>query len=396
MSSKIPVTVLSGFLGAGKTSLLNHILNTVSGLRIALIVNDLSEINIDAQQIEREHNLARTGARMVELSNGCICCTLREDLLVEVNRLARTGKFDYMLIESTGIGEPVPVAQTFTYIDEELGIDLSAVSRLDTMVTVVDAANFLQDFDSVDSLADRGMAELEGDKRNLVDLLTDQVEFANVIVLNKADLVHADELGELLTILKKLNPAARYIISEHGKVDPSLILNTESFDFEKAAGSAGWIRELENEHVPETEEYGISSFVYRQRKPFHPQRFWEFISKHWPVEVIRSKGLFWLASHPADALMWSQAGVSMKTERAGYWWAAEHTLDELPVEARHTIGGKWDDRFGDRLTELVIIGQDIDKDALAQRLDECACTEVELVALDAGFEEDTPWDTLIG
>ncbi|QPQ28949.1 GTP-binding protein [Lysinibacillus sp. JNUCC 51] len=380
MTKKIPVTVLSGYLGSGKTTMMNHVLQNEKDMRVAVIVNDMSEINIDAELIANGSGISRTEEKFVELSNGCICCTLREDLLQEVERLARLGTIDYILIESTGISEPIPVAQTFSYLDEELGIDLTKFCQLDTMVTVVDANRFWHDFQSGESLLERKEAVSELDERDVADLLIDQIEFCDVLVLNKCDLVSDEELKKLERILRALQPEAKLIRTVNGVIEPAEILNTGCFDFERVSESAGWLKELElghENHTPETEEYGISSFIYKRRRPFHPMRFVEWCDQM-PETIVRAKGIIWSAKHQDVALLLSQAGSSTKIEPVSYWVAA------LPKEQQQDVFLQspevledWDEEFGDRMTQLVIIGVELNKEAIIKDLDKCLLTEDE-------------------
>jgi len=380
IQTQLPVTVLSGFLGAGKTTVLNHILNNRDGLRVAVIVNDMSEINIDAATVKNEISFNRAEEKLVEMSNGCICCTLREDLLEEIERLAHEGKYDYLVIESTGISEPLPVAETFTFADED-GKSLSEISRLDSMVTVVDALNFLKDYDEAKFLNEVGESLGEEDERSVADLLVEQVEFADILLISKTDLVSEQELARLKSILQTLNTEAIQVPIEHGKVPLDKVLNTGRFSFERAQQSPGWLKEMRGEHVPETEEFGISSFSYEARRPFDPQKFYDFIhSKDIAGKLIRSKGFFWLATRPQLAGIWSQAGGMARYGAAGLFWKAV-PKEQWPEDPEYlkAIEEQWMEPFGDMRQELVFIGQGLNKNDIIERLDRCLLTDEQLI-----------------
>ncbi len=369
----LPVTVLSGFLGAGKTTLMNHILNNREGKRVAVIVNDMSEVNIDADLIrDGGANLSRTEETLVEMTNGCICCTLRDDLLKEVRRLAEDGRFDHLLIESTGISEPLPVAATFNFRSED-GDSLLDVSQLDTMVTVVDAVNLLRDYASTDFLKDRGEALGDEDTRTLVNLLVEQIEFADVIILNKIDSASPDQLDAARKIIRSLNPDADLVETNMSRVPLAKVLNTGRFDHDKAQEHPLWFKELYGfeDHTPETEEYGVRSFVYRARRPFHPQKFHAFLNASWPG-VIRAKGHFWLATRPEWVGELSQAGALVRHEAMGFWWASvpQARWPDNP-EWRDYVAESWDLVYGDRRQEIVFIGADLDEAKIRQQLDKC-------------------------
>ena len=389
IKNRLPVTVLSGFLGAGKTTVLSHILNNRQGKKVAVIVNDMSEINIDAGIVKNEVSLNHSEEKLVEMSNGCICCTLREDLLLEVNKLAKEKKFDYLVIESTGISEPLPVAETFTFADET-GVSLSDVARLDTMVTVVDAVNFLKDYEEAKYLKDSGESLGEDDDRSVADLLVDQIEFADILLVSKTDLVESEDIEKLKAILKSLNTNAQILPISQGQVDVEEVLDTGLFDFERAQQAPGWLKEMRGEHVPETEEYGIGSFSFIARLPFHPERFHHFLhSTKQYGKLIRSKGIFWLASRHKYAGQWSQAGGIARYGFAGMFWSSV-PVNSWPTdeESINTIREQWEEPFGDKRQELVFIGQSLDEDAMLKALDSCLLSEEELL------KGESYWETL--
>jgi len=379
-TNKLPVTVLSGFLGAGKTTVLSHILNNREGKKVAVIVNDMSEINIDAAIVQNDVSLNRSEEKLVEMSNGCICCTLREDLLEEVTKLAEEGRFDYLVIESTGISEPLPVAETFTFADED-GVSLSNVADLDTMVTVVDAVNFLKDYDEAKYLQDTAESLGEEDERSVADLLVDQVEFADVLLVSKTDLASPSDIDRLTAILKTLNTHAKIIPISQGQVNIDDVLSTGLFNFERAQQAPGWLKEMRGEHVPETEEYGIGSFTYQARRPFHPEKFHQFLhSTDKYGKLIRSKGYFWLASRPEFAGQWSQAGGIARYGFAGMFWKAL-PKESWPTDEEYlaSIEKQWVEPFGDMRQELVFIGQGLDQSGFTQALDDCLLSEDEVL-----------------
>ena len=378
--NRLPVTVLSGFLGAGKTTVLSHILNNREGKKVAVIVNDMSEINIDSAIVQNEVSLNRSEEKLIEMSNGCICCTLREDLLEEVNKLAQEGRFDYLVIESTGISEPLPVAETFTFADEN-GVSLSDVANLDTMVTVVDGVNFLKDYDEAQYLQDTGESLGERDERSVADLLVDQVEFADIILISKTDLSTPADIERLTAVLKTLNTDAKIVPITQGPVNIDEVLSTGLFNFERAQQAPGWLKEMRGEHVPETEEYGIGSFSYQARRPFHPEKFHEFLhSTDKYGKLIRSKGYFWLATRPEFAGQWSQAGGIARYGFGGMFWKAV-SKENWPTDEEYlaSIEKQWVEPFGDMRQELVFIGQGLDRERFTQALDECLLSEAEVL-----------------
>ena len=396
---RLPVTVFSGFLGAGKTTILSHILNNREGKKVAVIVNDMSEINIDANMVKSEVSLSHKEEKLIEMSNGCICCTLREDLLLEVNKLAKDDKFDYLVIESTGISEPLPVAETFTFADED-GVSLSDVATLDTMVTVVDAVNFLKDYDEAKYLKESGESLGEDDERSVADLLVDQVEFADILLISKTDLVEASEVSRLKATLKTLNTHAQIIPISLGKINIDKVINTNLFDFERAEKAPGWLKEMQGEHVPETEEYGISSFSYVARRPFYPEKIHNLLhdTKRFG-KLIRSKGYFWLGTRPEFVGQWNQAGGIARYGFAGRFWKSVPKQDwPEDQESLDIINKQWVEPFGDMRQELVFIGQNLDKEGMTEALDDCLLTDEDILkgkAHWATFNDPFPaWDQI--